>query len=112
MRLEAAPRDGEPNSDRSLRLLEPGAVLRTPHTGAPGVGPEERGQALPAAEERRSWASSPEETGEWTSRGCGACPELTTGPDTKESPVQRGRHSEKRGRPMRAIRERGPRPEE
>ncbi|KAJ1100293.1 hypothetical protein NDU88_005379 [Pleurodeles waltl] len=52
-RLEAAPRDGEPSSGRSLGLLEPGAVFRAPRVGAPSEGPEERGRLLPAAGESR-----------------------------------------------------------
>ncbi|KAJ1204136.1 hypothetical protein NDU88_007917 [Pleurodeles waltl] len=52
-RREAAPRDGEPSSGRSLGLLEPGAVFLTPRPGAPSEGPEERGWVLPAADESR-----------------------------------------------------------
>ncbi|KAJ1202335.1 hypothetical protein NDU88_006135 [Pleurodeles waltl] len=52
-RLEAAPRDGEPSSVRSLGLLELSAVSGSRARGAPSVGPEERSRALPAAGESR-----------------------------------------------------------
>ncbi|KAJ1132560.1 hypothetical protein NDU88_010869 [Pleurodeles waltl] len=81
------PRDGEPSSGRSLRLLELGAVLRTPRTGAPSKGPEERGRALPAAGESRQrvglgedhWARG------WAPR-LGWAPGLGLGPQTIEDP--------------------------
>ncbi|KAJ1104150.1 hypothetical protein NDU88_001565 [Pleurodeles waltl] len=162
-RLEAAPWDGGPSSGRSLGLLEPSALFRTPSAGASSEGPEERSRALPAAGEshrrpgprkrgtqrldpvagkgpwhrlgpppgRRGRLCGPGpglrprmredpglprlgEVGEQTRHRCRAYPGLLMGPWplwTLKSPVQRGRRSEMRGLPTRAIRERGPGPE-
>ncbi|KAJ1217586.1 hypothetical protein NDU88_005180, partial [Pleurodeles waltl] len=85
--LEVAPQDGEPSSGRSLGLLEPGAVLQTPRTGAPGEGPEERGRALPAAGESRRRLGTGEDRWArgWAPR-LKRAPGLGLGPQRKEDP--------------------------